>query len=89
MPAPDAKYYVESVNFFKGDLLLLYSDGIVDSANDNFEAYGDERLLKKLKELSKSKTREIALGILEDVIRFSKNGKYADDMTLVVIKKVK
>jgi sigma-B regulation protein RsbU (phosphoserine phosphatase) len=88
-PAPDAKYYVESVNFSKGDLLLLYSDGIVDTANDKFEAYGDERLLKKLKELSKSKTREIALGILDDVIRFSKNGKYADDMTLVVIKKVK
>jgi sigma-B regulation protein RsbU (phosphoserine phosphatase) len=88
-PAPDAKYYVESVNFSKGDLLLLYSDGIIDSANDKFEAYGDERLLKKLKELSKSKTGEIALGILDDVIRFSKNGKYADDMTLVVIKKVK
>ena len=88
-PAPDAKYYVESVNFSKGDLLLLYSDGIIDSANDKFEAYGDERLLKKLKELSKSKTGEIALGILDDVIRFSKNGKYADDMTLVAIKKVK
>jgi phosphoserine phosphatase RsbU/P len=88
-PAPDAKYYVESVNFSKGDLLLLYSDGIIDSANDKFEAYGEERLLKKLKELSKSKTGEIALGILDDVIRFSKNGKYADDMTLVVIKKVK
>jgi len=88
-PAPDAKYYVESVNFSKGDLLLLYSDGIIDSANDKFEAYGEERLLKKLKELSKSKTGEIALGILDDVIRFSKNGKYADDMTLVAIKKVK
>jgi sigma-B regulation protein RsbU (phosphoserine phosphatase) len=88
-PAPDAKYHVDSVNFTKGDVLLLYSDGITDTANDNFEAYGEERLLKKFKELSKSKTREIALGILDDVIRFSKNGKYADDMTLVVIKKVK
>ena len=33
--------------------------------------------------------KEIALEILDDVIKFSKNGKYSDDMTLVVIKKVK
>ena len=88
-PAPDAKYDVDSVNFSKGDVLLLYSDGIIDTANDKFEAYGDERVLNKLRELSKSKPKEITLGILDDVIRFSKNGKYADDMTLVVIKKVK
>lgn len=88
-PAPDAKYYVESVNFSKGDVLLLYSDGITESANGKFEQYGDERLLSKFKSLSKLSPKEIALAILEDVIKFSKNGKYSDDMTLVVIKKVK
>ena len=67
-PAPDAKYDVDSVNFSKGDVLLLYSDGIIDTANDKFEAYGDERVLNKLRELSKSKPKEITLGILDDVI---------------------
>jgi len=88
-PAPDAKYYIDSINFTKGDVLLLYSDGITESANDKFEQYGDERLLFKFKMMSKMSPKEIALGILEDVIKFSKNGKYSDDMTLVVIKKVK
>ena len=88
-PAPDAKYYIDSINFSKGDILLLYSDGITETANDNFVPYGDDRLLFKLKELSKSSPKEIALGILDDVIKFSKNGKYSDDMTLVVVKKVK
>ena len=88
-PAPDAKYYVDSINFAKGDVLLLYSDGITESANKNFEPYGDERLLERLKSLSKMTTKEIVIGILDDVINFSKNGKYSDDMTLVVIKKVK
>ena len=40
---------------------------------------------KKLKDLS---PKEIAVSILEDVITFSKNGKYSDDKTLVVIKKI-
>lgn len=88
-PAPDAKYYVDSINFAKGDVLLLYSDGITESANGKFEPYGDEKLLSTLKSLSKMTAKEIVLGILEDVIKFSKNGKYSDDMTLVVIKKVK
>jgi sigma-B regulation protein RsbU (phosphoserine phosphatase) len=88
-PSPNAKYQVDSVNFSKGDVLLLYSDGITESADEKFEPYGDEKLLSKLKSSVQLIPKEIALGILEDVISFSKNGKYSDDMTLVVIKKMK
>ena len=69
--------------------MLLYSDGITESANEKFEPYGDEKLLAKLKSLVQLTPKEITLGILDDVIKFSKNGKYSDDMTLVVIKKMK
>jgi phosphoserine phosphatase RsbU/P len=88
-PAPSAKYHIDSINFSKGDVLLIYSDGITESADEKFEPYGDEKLLAKLKSLTKLTPKEIALGILDDVIKFSKNGKYSDDMTLVVIKKMK
>jgi sigma-B regulation protein RsbU (phosphoserine phosphatase) len=88
-PAPDAKYHIDSINFAKGDILLLYSDGITESADENFLPYGDEKLLSKLKSLSKKSAKEITIEILEDVIKFSKNGKYSDDMTLVTIKKLK
>ena len=88
-PAPSAKYHVDSINFSKGDVLLLYSDGITESADENFEPYGDEKLLAKLKSLVQLTPKGIALGILDDVIKYSKNGKYSDDMTLVVIKKMK
>ena len=88
-PAPSAKYHIDSINFSKGDVLLIYSDGITESADEKFEPYGDEKLLAKLKSLVKLTPKEIALGILDDVIKFSKNGKYSDDMTLVVIKKMK
>lgn len=39
---------------------------------------------QKLKEKS---AKEICIGILEDVIKFSKNGSYTDDKTIVVIKR--
>jgi sigma-B regulation protein RsbU (phosphoserine phosphatase) len=86
-PAPNAGYYIQSVNFNKGDLLLLYSDGVTESANAAFKQYGDDKLLANFKKFKDFSPKEIAIRILEDVISFSKHGKYSDDKTLVVIKK--
>ena len=87
-PAPNAKYHIESISFSKGDILLLFSDGVTEAADKNFNQYGDSRLINKLKELKHLSAKEIAADILEDVINFSKHGKYSDDITLVVIKKI-
>ncbi|MEJ2614692.1 MAG: PP2C family protein-serine/threonine phosphatase [Ignavibacteriaceae bacterium] len=88
-PAPNAKYTIENINFEKGDVLLIYSDGVTESANTDFKEYGEERLMNKLKINKHLSPKEIAYKILDDVIKFSKNGKYTDDKTLVVIKKIK
>ena len=87
-PAPNAGYYIQSVNFNKDDLLLLYSDGVTESANAAFKQYGDDKLLANFMKFKDLSPKEIAIRILEDVISFSKNGKYSDDKTLVVIKKI-
>ena len=87
-PSPNAKYTVDNINFMLNDVLLIYSDGVTDSADSEFEAYGEERLIKKLKEVKHLSPKEITYSILDDVISFSKNGKYTDDKTLVVIKRI-
>lgn len=88
-PSPQAKYTVENVNFEKGDVLLIYTDGITDSADADFNNYGEERLTKLFMSLKDLSPKEIALHILDDVIKFSKNGQYSDDKTMVIIKRVK
>ena len=88
-PTPHAKYTVENINFFKGDILVIYSDGLVDSTDHNFNDYSEERLINKLKTLKNLSAKEIAYSVLDDVIKFSKKGKYNDDKSLVVIKRVK
>jgi len=87
-PAPNAPYYIESINFQKNDILLLFSDGITETADTKFNQYGDERLIKKLKKVSSLSPKEIVITILEDVVKYSKNGSYTDDKTLVAIKKI-
>ena len=86
-PAPQSKYYVENINIYLNDILVLYSDGVTEAANTKFNFYGEQKLYSMIRKLKDKTPKEIALGILEDVIKFSTNGSYTDDKTLVVIKR--
>lgn len=86
-PVPHAKYQIQSINFFPGDILLMFSDGIVDSTNSKGEPFPEVRLINLLKNNRNKTPKEIALRILDDVLRYNKNGTYSDDKTLVVIKR--
>lgn len=86
-PAPHSRYTIDSLNFDAGDVLLIFSDGVTDSANSKFEGYGETRLIKTLQKVKHLTPKEIVYSILGDVVKYSKNGEYSDDKTLVVIKK--
>ncbi len=86
--APNARYYIGNVNFEKGDILILYTDGITEATDANFSLYGEGRMKKKIIEFADSEPRKICYGIMEDVQRFSASSAYADDKTVVVIKRV-
>ena len=86
--APNAKFETDHVNFSNGDVLLIYTDGVVEAANDKFEFYGEERLANVFQYNLEKTSKEIALLILDDVIKFSTSeSKYQDDKTIVVIKR--
>ncbi len=87
-PSPNAKYSVENINFSKGDVLLIYSDGVTESNDSEFNDYGEARLLELLKKVKHLSPKEITYSVLNDVIAFSKNAQYSDDKTLVVIKRI-
>ncbi len=88
-PAPHVKYTIESVSFEVGDVLVIYSDGITESANANYDEFGEKRLVKVIRRNIEKTPKEITYAILDEVINFSKEGKYFDDKTLVVIKRKK
>ena len=45
--APNARYYIGNVNFEKGDILILYTDGITEATDANFSLYGEGRMKRK------------------------------------------
>ena len=87
-PAPNSKYKTDSINIQIGDVLVIYSDGIVEAANSNFDFYEEKRLENIIKKNNNLTAKELALLILDDVYKFSANGMYSDDKTVVVVKRM-
>jgi serine phosphatase RsbU (regulator of sigma subunit) len=68
-----------------GDVLLFYSDGVVEAADVRGEPFGDRRLAEAL---SRSATghsaSEVRSSILDSLNRFKGDVELADDLTVVV-----
>jgi sigma-B regulation protein RsbU (phosphoserine phosphatase) len=70
-----------------GDLLVFYTDGLVEARNNNEQDYGDLRLQRAVDRAAGSRTaREIRDAILGDLSNFKGDQEQADDMTVVVVR---
>ncbi len=87
-PFPDAAFRTESTQMKKGDLLCLYTDGIPEATNDRGEFFGEERLLRLLRDNRAESPKRICQKVLEDVQIYNSAGTNSDDKTVVIIKRV-
>ena len=76
----------ECVTLQPGDVLVLYTDGVVESRNAADDEYGYERLLASLKEHRHEDAPRLHEALMTDLNRFLGDVHYADDLTLVVLK---
>ncbi|TAL67595.1 MAG: serine/threonine-protein phosphatase [Bacteroidetes bacterium] len=80
-------FRVENIRMHPGDVLVLYTDGITESQDENGLMYGEERLLELIRKNYNETSENIALAIIEDVQKYTSESLYNDDKTLVVIKR--
>ena len=79
-------YIFEEVKLQTDDVLILYTDGVSEALNLDYEEYSEERLEKKAKELIHKSASEILNGIKEDVQIFTQGNLQSDDITMIVLK---
>jgi sigma-B regulation protein RsbU (phosphoserine phosphatase) len=65
---------------------LLYTDGVSEALNLEFQEYSEERLESNAKSLMNKSANEILNGIKEDVQIFTQGNLQSDDITMIVIK---
>jgi hypothetical protein len=70
----------------RGDVLLLYTDGIIERMDHNKEVYGMERLQKVFDNNVKGKSSDIVKATINDLEKFVEHSERTDDMTLLSIK---
>ncbi len=85
----DMPYSENRVQLKDGDIMLLYTDGIVEAENAGHELYGDTRLLGGLGSLGSS-DRYDSKGIISkvetSVANFVNDNSQFDDMTMLCFK---
>jgi hypothetical protein len=70
-----------------GDLLIFYTDGLVEARNAQGQDYGDARLQRAVARAVDSRTaREVRDSILGDLSNFKGDEEQADDITVVVVR---
>lgn len=71
----------------RGDILLLYTDGVIERENEEGEEYGIERLRERLTQLGEHSARQVVDAIMADLTHFSGDRAQGDDITLIAIAK--
>lgn len=77
-------YEKHIVKLKKGDKIFLYTDGITEAMNLDFEEFGVERLKNILKNTRDKVSRAISENIYREVEKFTENAPQHDDMTVLL-----
>jgi sigma-B regulation protein RsbU (phosphoserine phosphatase) len=90
----DAQDATDSFALEKGDILLMYTDGLTEARNHYDKLFGLDRCKHVLLANAKLSCKEIMDKLLNDLYQFAKegdykkhNGHYADDVSLLIFKK--
>ncbi|MGH9378885.1 MAG: PP2C family protein-serine/threonine phosphatase, partial [Terriglobia bacterium] len=83
---PGSQYQQEMVQLEPGDVLLAYTDGLVEPENSYGEEFGEARLVKTIREAIDSPPEILAEGIYRGVMDWTGGGEPQDDMTMLYLK---
>jgi sigma-B regulation protein RsbU (phosphoserine phosphatase) len=81
---PGSVYEQGEVELQPGDLLVLYSDGLVETTDVHGIEFGEERLQRILEESAGDPIEALQQEILESVTEFSHMEGFVDDLTLLM-----
>ncbi len=84
---PGAEYEIGEVTLEPGDLLAMFTDGVVEAENPSGEQFQDERFIALLKENAHRPLDEISDAVDQALLAFADGTPFHDDRTLVMLKR--
>jgi sigma-B regulation protein RsbU (phosphoserine phosphatase) len=85
----DARFELKTCVLLSRDLLVFYTDGLVEARNAQGQDYGDARVQRAVARVAgtgSASAREVRDAILGDLSNFKGDQEQSDDITLVVAR---
>jgi serine phosphatase RsbU (regulator of sigma subunit) len=82
----ECHYQEMRVSLKQWDILVFYTDGMVEAINEKGELYGFERFLKSIEEGRELGADELLEKLINDVMLYAGKVEQHDDLTAVVVK---
>ncbi len=69
-----------------GDLIALFTDGLIEAEGADNESFSAERLLAAVRQRAKLPTNELFTGLLDEIKHFSASSEFEDDVCVVGVE---
>jgi phosphoserine phosphatase RsbU/P len=83
---PERQYQERPVHFGSGDIMVMYTDGVTDTENEQGEQFDNDRLVELVRKNRRLPAKEIREKIFKEIAKFRYADYKPDDLTLVIVK---
>jgi sigma-B regulation protein RsbU (phosphoserine phosphatase) len=84
---PDVSLHENEIELEEGDLVVAYSDGLIDAVNERDEPFGRERVRDVLRSLAHLHPDEIADGVERALAEWRGGAEDVDDITILILRR--
>ena len=85
---PIAPYSEMHAQLDRGDMIVLYSDGVTEANNPEYDEFDEERFIEVLKAHRTEPASQIVQSVIKALTEFTAGAPQADDITLLVAKRL-
>ena len=81
------QYTSDKVQLGVGDTLMMYTDGVNEAFNTDYQEYGDDRMLQLMRQHNGDDCRTLIEAQMNDVKAFAGAAPQSDDITIMALKR--
>jgi phosphoserine phosphatase RsbU/P len=82
----DTPYQRASLVMGPGDVLFMYTDGVTEAMNQQYELFSEKRLQGGLASLKATSIQEMSHDLMQQIMAFAEGAQQSDDITMLILK---
>lgn len=82
----DSNIEESQINISPNDIILFYTDGVIEAKNPDSEEFGEGRLYEKVRQYKDDFAADIMRKIIQSINSFTGSAKPHDDLSMVLVK---